>query len=679
MIYEVYIDNDLLYFPNDETYAISNSVLTTALNEAGSFECDVPQHNLRYDALNGTSDGGVLRKKMIRVLKDNVEIFNGEIREVTQNFNFTKHIYAVGELAFLFDSIQPQHRYQGTPAAMFSQMIAYHNSQVENRKKFTVGNVLVTDPNDYVYKYTNREDTLTAIREKLCNSLDGYLRIRKVGNVRYLDLVPLENYGSYCTQEIQFGENLLDYSCNYTASDIATAVIPLGAKLEEEQRTADAIEGLDEYLTIKSVNNGKDFLQNDTAIARFGWVRVVKKWDDITVAQNLKTKAQNWLTSAQFANMELKVNAVDLNLLNSDIESFEVGDTIHTWAEPYGMDTTFPVRKKTIYLNDLSKNYITLSNQEVSKSFTSQSSEAVSALKEEIPEMSPVLQQARDRALAMLLDETQGGYVVYEYDSTNSYVTAINICNARTIDASTSRWRWSQNGLGFMKRSNISQPWPTSNIPIALTSDGNINAERILTGVLKLAGSGSTAKLQIYSGSTLIGQWDADGIDIKKGAININNVFKVDNAGKMTCTSADVKGEIKATSGYFGQDDNVGWLVGGTNLHSKNGPTSAADQNTSHNGTYIGTDGLCNIYGGKFININGGELYTNGLVMGTTVAGTNVRGVNVKSNGPYKTYSNGVEISGQTKAFSIPNVYIDGAMRTVGFAFTNGILTNVTY
>lgn len=492
MIYEVYLNDNLLYYPNDDSYSIINSKLETSLNEAGSFECDIPQNNMRYADFD---DGQQLRSGIITVLKDGTEIFCGEVRECTQNYDFTKHIYAVGELAYLFDSIQPQAKYQGTVSDMFSALLANHNSQVETRKQYQMGNVLVTDPNGYIYHFTNREDTLTAIREKLCNTLDGYLKIRKVGGVKYLDLIPLSAYGSYCTQEIQFGENMLDYSANYTAEDIATCVIPLGVRLEDDQRTADAIEGLDEYLTIKGTTidayhaqETDDFVYIQSAVNRFGWVRVVKHWDEVTVKENLKTKAEQWLTDAQYSKLELELSAVDLALINNDIESFEVGDTVHAWAEPFNMDTTFPVRKKTIYLNDLSKNTIVLSNTKVSKSYTSQQSDAVSQLKNEIPQTYSVLEESQNRALSMLLSETQGGHIVYEYhyDSDNKpeYIEAINICNGTSIDQSTSRWRWSFNGLGFLKRNSTSDPWPTSSIPIALTNDGKIVAEQIGAGTI---------------------------------------------------------------------------------------------------------------------------------------------------------------------------------------------------
>ena len=633
MIYEVYLDDELLYYPNDETFSISDAVVETSLNEAGTFECDVPVSNPKYDSFN-------LRKSMIQVMKDGVEIFYGEVREVKQNFNFTKHIYAVGELAFLFDSIQPQARYQTTPLNMLTSILANHNSQVEARKRFTIGNVTVTDSNNYVYHYTNREDTLTAIREKMCNTLDGYLRIRKSGGTRYLDLVPLSQYGSYCTQEIAFGENLLDYSANYTAEDIATCVIPLGARFDDANRTADAIDGLDEYLTIKGTtvdsyhtNQNDDFVYIQSAVNTFGWVRVVKNFDNITVAENLKTAAENWLTSAQYSKLELELNAVDLNLLDHNIDSFEVGDTIHAWAEPYNMDTTFPVRKKTTYLNDLSKNYIVLSNTETSKSYTKQTSDAVSKVKEEIPQTFTVMQEAKLKALAMLLDESTGGHVVFEYhldgDGKPDYIDAISVCNAATIDASTKRWRWSGGAFGFLERANTNVPWNYADVKVAMTADGAINADRIITGTL-----------------------------------NANAV--------------KVNGRIEATSGFIGSNSTNGWDIGSNNIHK--GVTSFGDG--SHDGVYVGTDGIR--FNDKptaasplaWVKISKGGIdaatgiTTSGGVYGYSGSFTQVNAGNY--------YTDGYNYSGKTTgAFSV-KVYKDGSEQYVGMNFKNGILVGIS-
>lgn len=619
MIYEVYLDDKLLYYPNDETYSVINGIVNMALNEAGSFECDVPSTNPCYESFN-------LRKSMIRVTKDGEEIFYGEVREVRQNFDFTKHIYAVGELAFLFDSIQPQAKYQTTPVSMFRSLLTYHNSQVEARKQFSVGNVTVVDSNNYIYHYTNREDTLTAIREKMCKTLDGYLRIRKVNGVRYLDMVQLSGYGRYCKQEIAFGENLLDYSANYTSEDVATCVVPLGKRLEDEERTSDAIDGLDEYLTIKGTSTDAyhkriddDYVYSQSAVNSFGWVRVVKSWNDITTKDALKQKAINWLTQAQWSKLELELNAVDLNMLDNNIESFDVGDTIHAWAEPYNMDTTFPVRAKTTYLNDLSKNYIVLGNTETQKSYTKQSSDAVNALKEEIPPINSIIEESKSTALSLLLDETQGGYVVYEYEYDAAgraiNVKAINVCNARTIDASTKRWRWSQNGFGFLERASTSVSWgdEVRNLKVALTSDGEINADRITTGLmqatrihggtLKLGGSGNgNGVCSVVNASDMeIVKLDVNGITMNGGSIDLNNgTFKVTSAGAVTATNLTLNGGSINLNNKFKVNSEGG--VTATNLALNGGSINLNNKFTVDSQGAVNASNLT--LSGGTININ---------------------------------------------------------------------------
>lgn len=511
MIYEVYVDGKLLYYPNDETYAIINSKLELALNEAGSFEFDVPTYNLRYDDFK-------LRKSMVQVTQNGEEIFYGEVREVRTNADFTKHVYVVGELAFLFDSIQPQARYLTSPLDAMTQIIAKHNSQVEDRKKFTLSHVDVTDNDDQIYFYTNGEDSLSIIRQKICDVLDGYIKINKVNNTRYISIVPLTSFGT-CKQEIQFGENLLDYSCNMSASDIATCVIPRGAKIDDDKRTADAVEGLDEYLTIKGTSVDyyhkeaeNDFVQLDEAIAKFGYVRVLKNWDNVTIAENLKEKATEWLKSAQYEAMTLELKALDMAQFDVNIDTFRLGEQIRVWAIPYGMDTHFPVRKKTLYLQELEKNEVVLGNT-IRQSFTSQASNAVEQLKQELPEETTLLDQAQANAMAMLTDPSKG-YVSYVFDEDGNR-TEIWISDNMDSSKATKKWVWNSSGLGYMyKEGNV---WKSS---VAITMDGRINANFITAGVLS-------------------------GIEINNG----NGTFKVDATGKLSATGASINGSFESWNG----------------------------------------------------------------------------------------------------------------------------------
>ena len=130
---------------------------------------------------------------------------------------------------------------------------------------------------------------LKAIREKLVEKLGGYLKLRHENDKLYLDWITLEEYGKYCSQPIEFGLNMLDYSLSRTAENIATALIPLGARLEGESE----IDALEKYVDITSVNGGSNYIYNQSAVENFGWVWITNTWQDVTEPSNLLRKGKS--------------------------------------------------------------------------------------------------------------------------------------------------------------------------------------------------------------------------------------------------------------------------------------------------------------------------------------------------------------------------------------------------
>jgi len=562
-MYQVKLDDGYFYYPNDKKYIITNPKLNLQLNDAGYFECDVPQENPRYNEI-------YVRKSIIAVYKDGDMIFRGEVRETELDLYGNKHVYAIGELAFLNDSIQPQARYQTTPLSMFTSLINQHNAQVESAKQFAVGMVTVDDPNDYVYRYTNFEPTLTVIINDLCNSLNGFLRIRYSGGTRYLDLIKIENYGVVSSQDIRLGKNLLDYASNTNGTGIATAVVPLGARQDKS-----VVEGLDAYLTIESVNDGKNYLVNSDAVAVFGYCKVVKHWDDVTVAANLKTKAQEWLETAQYAELTYQIDAVDLSAIDVSIDDFRLGDRVHVICRPYNVDTTTPIRALTIFLDDASKNQITLGGA-LPLSITSRIASENVQLEEEIPQESSVLQQAKQNAI-QILEGTEGGYISYTFDN-QEHMTGMRIMDALLEEDATQKWVWNLGGLGYLKRPNISSPW--TDLGVALTMDGKIvadfitagtmYADRIKGGTLSLGGNANeNGVLQIKNASgTVVGKWDKDGIDVTTGSIKADLINSGTlNASLITVTNLSAS---SITSGTMSANRISGGTIDANNVTINN-------------------------------------------------------------------------------------------------------------
>lgn len=464
-MYQVLIDGRDLFYPGDPEYTVLDATAKLQLNDSGTFECEVPVTNPEYGNIKN-------RISMIQVLKDEKEIFYGEVRESEKDFYGTKQVYAVGELAFLFDSIQPQAKYQDmTSRQLLETWLNIHNSQVEDKKKFYVGMVTVHDSNDSLYRFTNQETTLDCIREKLCEKLGGYLRIRKVDGKRYLDLVTLQEYGKICEQYIEFGENLLDYSENVSASDLYTCVIPKGTRLDESP-----IEGLEAYVDITSVNDGKDYLYSEDAVAVYGWNRCVVSWDDVTQPENLKKKGEDWLKDNQFETMVLELTAADLSMLDSSIESFELGDTVPVYSKPHGMDRTFPVQKLEFHLLNPSQDKLELGST-MKLSYTEQNKGNIQYIHLQLENnriTTAWLQSAIDNATAMMTG-SKGGYKVSEYDEDGRWLRDLYM-NAPSKEEATHVMQINMNGIGF-SRDGFDGPYKN-----AWTIDGVFLGEYIKAG-----------------------------------------------------------------------------------------------------------------------------------------------------------------------------------------------------
>ncbi len=162
----------------------------------------------------------------------------GFIQTLLDNHNaqsaetFELGVVIQGELSYLADTIQRPAEYHDMSVRGFIQtLLDNHNAQ--SAETFELGVVNITDPNDSLYRYTNYEDTLFCLMDKVINRLGGILQIRHENDHRYLDI--LSSYPRVCGQQIHFRENLMDYVCNSESTELATVVIPLGATLEDRQ------------------------------------------------------------------------------------------------------------------------------------------------------------------------------------------------------------------------------------------------------------------------------------------------------------------------------------------------------------------------------------------------------------------------------------------------------------
>ena len=341
-MYHVYCDSFLLYDDQLEGYKIFNPKVELELNKIGQFDFTIYNDHPSFNNMHRL-------KSIIQVYQDGFLMFRGRILNDEQGFYNEKNVTCESEIAFLVDSIQRPYDFTGTPAELFTQFITNHNAQVDADHQFKVGNITVTDPNDYISRAdSDYLNTLESIQKKLIETLGGYLWFRHEEDGVYIDY--LEELNFLAPQTIEFGKNLLDMKRETNGEDIATAIIPLGAKLE----------GSESRLTIDSVNNGVDYVYNQEAVDAYGWIFRVQTWDDVTEAENLLTRGNALLNEQMQMFYTVELNAADLATVDSTVESFHLGTQVRVTTQPHSIDQLFLVSKLSINLLQPASNKLTL-------------------------------------------------------------------------------------------------------------------------------------------------------------------------------------------------------------------------------------------------------------------------------------------------------------------------------
>ena len=306
-----------LYDPRSPDLKLISPTCKTAVNKAGLLTFSVPLTHPYADKIAKLDT-------VVTLWQDDAILFRGRALNDEWDLRSTRKIEVEGELAYLNDSVQPLTVYHDmTVAAYFAKLIELHNAQVDESRRFTVGQVTVTNSTDNVYRQSDYESTMDALQDKLLDRLGGYLVIRygKDGT-RYLDY--LKEYGNVNSQRITASTNLLDMLHTVRGEDIATAIIPLGAQLEDAKK----IGTVTPRLTIAAANDGKDYIYDADAVEKWGWIYKVVVHDDITLVENLLRAGYADLESAKYLQGSIEVDAVDLHLVDSSVERIKLGDMI---------------------------------------------------------------------------------------------------------------------------------------------------------------------------------------------------------------------------------------------------------------------------------------------------------------------------------------------------------------
>lgn len=358
--YKDYILHDMRLA--DEKLIIRDPSVKLAVSKAGEMSFTVDAEHPYLSNLRRMSG-------LVELLDGTLPIYRGRITSDTKDFYGAHKIETEGIMAVLNDSIIPPFNfpedftedasYKAAAASgnvvefFFRWILSQHNAQVTAEQQIKPGVITVSDHNNYITRSSEEYATaMSTISDKLIKSaLGGYLLIRYEDDGNYLDYyaaLPLTN-----TQSVEFAENLLDLSSETDGTNIYTAILPEG----KDGLTIEALPDGD--LTDDLVKSGLT-IYSKSGMATYGRITRHIKWDDVTVAANLQTKAKAALADNGLSMPEtITCKAVDLGWQDG-IQHFRVGRMTALFSTPHGYSASYPLMELAPDILDPGNTQITL-------------------------------------------------------------------------------------------------------------------------------------------------------------------------------------------------------------------------------------------------------------------------------------------------------------------------------
>ena len=377
-MYQILCDGYVLYDPRDDELIVNSPKCKLGVNTVGSASFSIYATHPFYSKLKKL-------RSVFEIRQDSDVIFRGRMTEDTKDFNNIKKVDLEGVLAYFNDSvIRPfvfpddfMNNESYTTAAHGGNVVEYllgwfigqHNAQVQDFQKFKLGRVTVADPNNYITRSaTDYKSTWNALKDALFGSaLEGYLCIRYEEDGNYIDY--FSDFELTNTQRIEYGENLLDLTNKSSATSTYTAMIPLGGKVKNESdenstEVQVTIEGLADGAVTEDIIKKGDTIYSKSAVAEYGWIcapTTESKWDDVTEAANLLTKATEKLSgSAVKLSSTITIKAVDLHFSDADIAAFRIYRHVLTYSKPHGHEGQYKLTELDIDILNPQNTKITL-------------------------------------------------------------------------------------------------------------------------------------------------------------------------------------------------------------------------------------------------------------------------------------------------------------------------------
>lgn len=372
-MYQIKCDDAVLLDLRDPDLIVGSPNLALEVNKACEASFNIYVNHPNYEKLR--------MKRSVFEISDGAEVlFRGRMTDRTIDINKGKAVDLEGSAAFFNDSVVKPFDFPTMclleedyiAAAESGNVVEYflnwiienHNSQVQDFQKLYLGKVTVSDPNNYITRSSDKIlSSWKCLEEKLFNSsLGGFLFIEYRGDKAYVNYV--KEFELTNTQEITYGKNLLDLKDDCDASTTYSALIPIGAEVEEEITDENGnTEKVKKQITIETLEDGRigadivkrgDTIYSESAVEAYGWIYAPLEestWEDVTEPVHLLNKSVEHLSgTASLLKSSLEFNAVDLHFTDKEIASFRAFRNVKVNAPAHGQNETLPLTRLAMEL-----------------------------------------------------------------------------------------------------------------------------------------------------------------------------------------------------------------------------------------------------------------------------------------------------------------------------------------
>jgi len=333
------------YYISDKK--VSSGQIVEGINSIDSFSFSLYPDNPGFNSITEYST-----KVQVFDMKKNILVFDGRILLQSSSMSdsglICKEITCESVAGYFCDSVQPYVDPKNwTTVELLTFLIENHNSQTEEYKHFSIGNISYL-PEENIYIGIQRGNTWDNIKTKVLDKIGGELKIYRQNGHLFIDLV--EEIGYHSVTSIEIGKNMKAITKESDPSSFITRLIPLGAKkkIKEEDENGKLVDvETEERIGIESVNNDIPYIEDSLAVQKFGIITNYQTWDNVNDPSILLTKARKFLSDSNKVIQKYSITALDLNLIGLELDNFQKGNYYQVKNNLLNINEELRIIKKT--------------------------------------------------------------------------------------------------------------------------------------------------------------------------------------------------------------------------------------------------------------------------------------------------------------------------------------------